>query len=100
MLAEHPELTLVIETTGKAEQIADLRRDLPVHVALVERAAASFFVRLLASDQMWVACKLDPPAHPDPAQGHHRPAARGKSPWWTARAACWTATRPCSRPTG
>jgi len=59
MLAEHPELTLVIETTGKAELIADLRRDLPVHVALVERAAASFFVRLLASDQMWVACKLD-----------------------------------------
>jgi len=25
----------------------------------VERAAASFFVRLLSSDQMWLACKLD-----------------------------------------
>ncbi len=59
MLAAHPDITLVIETTGRAELLADLRHELPVEVALVERSAASFFVRLLASDQMWVACRLD-----------------------------------------
>jgi len=59
MLASHPDLTLVIETTGREPVLTDLRRNLPVSVALVERAAASFFVRLLSSDQMWVACKLD-----------------------------------------
>jgi len=59
MLAAHPDLTLVLETTGHADILTDLRQNLPVSVALVERAAASFFVRLLSSDQMWVACKLD-----------------------------------------
>lgn len=59
MLEAHPGITLVLETTGRAAVLADLRRHLPVEVALVERAAASFFVRLLSSDQMWVACKLD-----------------------------------------
>lgn len=59
MLEKHPALTLVIETTGRGAVILDLRQGLPAHVALVERAAASFFVRLLASDQMWMACKID-----------------------------------------
>jgi PAS domain S-box-containing protein len=59
MLAGHPDLTMIIETTGHADLIAELRRGLPPEVALVERAAASFFVRLLATDQMWVACKID-----------------------------------------
>lgn len=59
MLAKHPELSMVIETTGRKELLADLRMGLPPDVALVERAAASFFIRLLSSDQMWVACKLD-----------------------------------------
>ncbi|GAB6124677.1 two-component system sensor histidine kinase NtrB [Humidesulfovibrio idahonensis] len=59
MLAAHPDITLVIETTGHAGILADLRQNLSVNIALVERAAASFFVRLLSTDQMWVACKLD-----------------------------------------
>jgi len=59
MLADHPELNMVIETTGQEALLADLRRELPVSITLVERGAASFFLRLLSSDQMWVACKLD-----------------------------------------
>lgn len=59
MLAAHPEISMVIETTGQQDLIQDLRVGLPAMVALVERAAASFFVRLLSSDQMWVACKID-----------------------------------------
>jgi len=59
MLAKHPDITMVIETTGRQELIQDLRQGLPAEVALVERAAASFFLRLLSSDQMWVACKID-----------------------------------------
>ena len=59
MLASHPEITMVLETTGRPELIQDLRQDLPTTVSLVERAAASFFLRLLTSDQMWVACKID-----------------------------------------
>ena len=59
MLAMHPDITLVMETTGREELIMDLRQGLPASVSLVERAAASFFLRLLTSDQMWVACKID-----------------------------------------
>jgi PAS domain S-box-containing protein len=59
MLAKHPDITMVIETTGRLAVIQDLRESLPPTVALVERAAASFFLRLLSSDQMWVACKVD-----------------------------------------
>jgi len=59
MLAAHPELNMVIETTGQQPLIQDLRLGLPPTVSLVERAAASFFLRLLSSDQMWVACKVD-----------------------------------------
>lgn len=59
MFSAHPELSMVIETTGRKELLSDLRANLPPEVALVERAAASFFIRLLSSDQMWVACKLD-----------------------------------------
>jgi len=59
MLAAHPDITLVIETTGQPDILTELRQNLPVSIALVERAAASFFVRLLSTDQMWVACKLD-----------------------------------------
>ena len=59
MLAAHPDLNLVIETTGNLELLGELRRELPLTVSLVERNAASFFVRLLSTDQMWVACKLD-----------------------------------------
>lgn len=59
MLGAHPEISMVIETTGRQELIQDLRHGLPQAVSLVERAAASFFLRLLSSDQMWVACKVD-----------------------------------------
>lgn len=59
MLSAHPDLNLVIETTGSAGVLGELRRELPLSVSLVERNAASFFVRLLSTDQMWVACKLD-----------------------------------------
>jgi len=59
MIQAHPEISMVIETTGHQALIQDLRHGLPSPVALVERAAASFFLRLLSSDQMWVACKVD-----------------------------------------
>jgi PAS domain S-box-containing protein len=59
MLAAHPEINLVLESTGERDLLRDLRRDLPSEVALVERAAAGFFVRLLSTEQMWVACKVD-----------------------------------------
>jgi PAS domain S-box-containing protein len=59
MLAAHPGITLIIETTGHPDTLRELRSGLPVEVSLVERAAASFFVRLLSNDQMWLACKLD-----------------------------------------
>lgn len=59
MITAHPEIGMVIETTGQQALIHDLRLGLPPEVALVERAAASFFLRLLSSDQMWVACKVD-----------------------------------------
>ncbi|MBI5518441.1 MAG: PAS domain-containing protein [Desulfovibrio sp.] len=59
MLAAHQDLNLVIETTGREAVLLDLRHGLPSSITLVERGAASFFLRLLSSDQMWVACKLD-----------------------------------------
>lgn len=59
MMDAHPEISMVIETTGQQPLIQDLRLGLPATVSLVERAAASFFLRLLSSDQMWVACKVD-----------------------------------------
>jgi signal transduction histidine kinase len=59
MLEAHPEINMVVETTGQQPLIQELRLGLPGTVALVERAAASFFLRLLSSDQMWVACKID-----------------------------------------
>ena len=59
MLAAHPEINLVIECTGRESLLADLRRELPSGVGLIERGAANFFIRLLSSDSMWLACKLD-----------------------------------------
>ncbi|WP_449243380.1 two-component system sensor histidine kinase NtrB [Desulfovibrio sp.] len=59
MLAAHPEINLVLESTGDQDILAILRRELPAQVALVERDAAGFFVRLLTTEQMWVACKVD-----------------------------------------
>jgi PAS domain S-box len=59
MLDKHPEINLVIESTGRPALVQELRAGLPVGVTLVERNAASFFINLLASDKIWVACKLD-----------------------------------------
>lgn len=59
MLDEHPEINMVIESTGRASLLAELRATLPPHITLVERAAANFFIKLLTQDKMWVACKLD-----------------------------------------
>ena len=59
MLEAHPEINMVIETTGRPPLVEELRRELPSRISLVERAAARFFIRLLTSEKMWVACKLD-----------------------------------------
>jgi PAS domain S-box-containing protein len=59
MLDSHPEINLVIESTGRAALLSRLRSELPPGITLVERGAASFFIKLLTSDKIWVACKLD-----------------------------------------
>jgi PAS domain S-box-containing protein len=59
MLEEHPEINMVIEATGRPGLVYELRNYLPPSVTLVERGAAHFFINLLASNQMWVACKVD-----------------------------------------
>lgn len=59
MLEAHPEINMVIETTGRAQLVHELRGWLPASVTLVERAAANFFINLLVNDNIWVACKAD-----------------------------------------
>jgi len=59
MLEEHPEINMVIEATGRRGLVYELRKYLPPSITLVERGAAQFFINLLASNQMWVACKVD-----------------------------------------
>jgi PAS domain S-box-containing protein len=59
MLEEHPEINMVIEATGRPGLVYELRKYLPPSITLVERGAAQFFINLLTSNQMWVACKVD-----------------------------------------
>lgn len=59
MLYMHPEINLVLETSGVPKQIKELRSAVPPHVILVERAAASFFLHLLSTEEMWKACQVD-----------------------------------------
>ena len=59
MLANHPEINMLIEATGRPGLVHELRNYLPPSITLVERNAASFFINLLTSDKIWVACKLD-----------------------------------------
>ncbi|EGB15068.1 PAS/PAC sensor signal transduction histidine kinase [Pseudodesulfovibrio mercurii] len=59
MLEKHPEINMVIEATGRPALVYELRKYLPPSITLVERGAAHFFINLLASNQMWVACKVD-----------------------------------------
>jgi len=59
MLESHPEINMVIETTGRAHLVHELRGWLPASVTLVERSAATFFINLLTTERIWVACKAD-----------------------------------------
>jgi len=59
MLDNHPEINMLIEATGRPALIHELRNYLPPSITLVERNAANFFINLLTSDKIWVACKLD-----------------------------------------
>ncbi|MBU1249014.1 MAG: PAS domain-containing protein, partial [Proteobacteria bacterium] len=59
MLYMHPEINLVIETTGDPKLLKTIRKTLPPTVTLVERAAASFFINLLTSNKACTACKID-----------------------------------------
>lgn len=59
MLEKHPEINMVIEATGRPSLVYELRKYLPPSITLVERGAAHFFINLLASNRMWVACKVD-----------------------------------------
>ena len=59
MLDNHPEINMIIEATGRPSLVNELRNYLPPGITLVERNAANFFIKLLASDKIWVACKLD-----------------------------------------
>jgi PAS domain S-box-containing protein len=59
MLENHPEINMVIEATGRPSLVNELRNYLPPAITLVERNAANFFIKLLTSDKMWVACKVD-----------------------------------------
>nr|WP_321513507.1 ATP-binding protein [uncultured Pseudodesulfovibrio sp.] len=59
MLEKHPEINMVIEATGRPSLVYELRNYLPPGITLVERNAVSFFINLLTSDKIWVACKLD-----------------------------------------
>ena len=59
MLKSHPEINMVIEATGRNALVLELRNYLPPSITLVERGAANLFINLLASDKIWVACKVD-----------------------------------------
>ena len=59
MLENHPEINMVIETTGRTQLVHELRGHLPASVTLVERSAANFFINLLTTEKIWVACKAD-----------------------------------------
>lgn len=59
MLDAHPEINMVIEATGRKALVYELRQYLPPSITLVERGAANFFINLLSSNKLWVACKVD-----------------------------------------
>lgn len=59
MLSQHPEINLVLETSGLPRNVAALRGDLPSRVILVERAAAGFFLHLFPPEELWKACRMD-----------------------------------------
>ncbi|MFW5500345.1 MULTISPECIES: two-component system sensor histidine kinase NtrB [unclassified Maridesulfovibrio] len=59
MLSAHPSIEMVFELSGEPELVARLRASLPPEVALVELPAARFFLRLHATDRLWIACKAN-----------------------------------------
>ncbi|NDV22250.1 nitrogen regulation protein NR(II) [Desulfovibrio sp. JC022] len=59
MLSAHPSIAMVFELSGEPEMVAQLRSSLPPEVALVELPAARFFLRLHATDRLWIACKAN-----------------------------------------
>jgi PAS domain S-box-containing protein len=59
MLSAHPDMNMLIELTGDTGLVAELRKNLSASISLVERDAASLFLSLLASEELWVACKVD-----------------------------------------
>ncbi len=59
MLSSNPDINMVMELSGRYSTVEKLRRILPARISLVELPAARFFLRLQASDKLWVACKMD-----------------------------------------
>lgn len=59
MLKFHPEITMVFELSGDLSRVKFLRNILPAHISLVELPAARFFLKLQATDRLWIACKVD-----------------------------------------
>ncbi|OEU65426.1 MAG: histidine kinase [Desulfovibrio sp. S3730MH75] len=59
MLGAHPEITMVFELSGDCSRVSKLRRTLPTSITLVELPAARFFLKLHATDRLWIACKVD-----------------------------------------
>ncbi|WP_291329358.1 ATP-binding protein [Desulfovibrio sp. UCD-KL4C] len=59
MLKSHPEITMVFELSGDLSRVKCLRDILPAHITLVELPAARFFLKLQATDRLWIACKVD-----------------------------------------
>ncbi|SMF34559.1 two-component system sensor histidine kinase NtrB [Desulfovibrio gilichinskyi] len=59
MLKSHPEITMLFELSGDLSRVKLLREILPAHISLVELPAARFFLKLQATDRLWIACKVD-----------------------------------------
>ncbi|WP_421903725.1 two-component system sensor histidine kinase NtrB [Maridesulfovibrio sp.] len=59
MLSAHPSIDMVFELSGEPEMVGRLRASLPPEVTLVELPAARFFLRLHATDRLWIACKAN-----------------------------------------
>ena len=59
MLSAHPSIEMVFELSGEPELVRRLRTSLPPEVTLVELPAARFFLRLHATDRLWIACKAN-----------------------------------------
>ncbi|WP_320006633.1 ATP-binding protein [Maridesulfovibrio sp.] len=59
MLTAHPSINMVFELSGEPAMVRELRISLPLDVTLVELPAARFFLKLHATDRLWIACKAN-----------------------------------------